>query len=218
MGLSNWGNGIQIKQTWGIGLPSFCFGAGFILYLDMIIFIFGNLYTSKHLAGSGDNLAASALGLRFFRKLFPFTNCFRSSSLSGAMYLLVAPPSVAVMSLDGLDEDGFPVSAEMLLGWVLVLFVLLLRLGPSIYKAPSVLGEYFSYIGPISATTSATVKYAPAMNTPATIGLEVIMATIAPAAILMVFMRSLTHAFLVSSGSEQWLDPIFEMEHYNSRR
>ena len=51
------------------------------------------------------------------------------------MFLLIAPPSVAVVSLDMMDEDAdaFPDSAEMMLGWALVLLVLLFRLGPSEY-------------------------------------------------------------------------------------
>ena len=100
--LSNQGNIIQIKEVWGIGLPTLCFGAGFILYIDMIIFIFGNLSTTPNLMGSS------------------------------ALYLTVAAPSVAVMSLNGLYKKGeFPIAAEMLLGWVLLLFALLIRLGPS---------------------------------------------------------------------------------------
>ena len=48
------------------------------------------------------------------------------------MFLLIAPPSVAVVSLDLMDgaDDAFPDSAEMMLGWVLVLLILLFRLGP----------------------------------------------------------------------------------------
>ena len=102
---SNLGQTARIKQTWGIGLPTICFGAGFVLYFDLVIFIFGKLHENRGMKGSP------------------------------AMFLLIAPPSVAVVSLDMMDEDAdaFPDSAEMMLGWALVLLVLLFRLGPSEY-------------------------------------------------------------------------------------
>merc|ERR1712176_431827 len=114
--LSALGQTAQIEQEWGIALPSFCFGAGFILYLDLLIFIFGKLHKNQGLKGSP------------------------------AMFLLIAPPSVGVIFLDLLDQEGFPDTAKMLLGWVLMIFVLLIRLGPGIYKSPSVLGEYWAYV------------------------------------------------------------------------
>jgi len=185
--LSNQGNIIHIKEVWGIGLPTLCFGAGFILYIDMIIFIFGNLSTSPNLMGSG------------------------------ALYLTVAAPSVAVMSLNGLYPGEFPIAAEMLLGWVLLLFALLIRLGPNIYKAPSVLGEYFSYVGPIAAATSATIEYARSMDTTATTVLELIMVVIATGALLMVTFRFLVHSYFTARNKEEWNDPLFKLEHYNTR-
>lgn len=92
-----------------------CFGAGFILYIDITIFIFGKLHENKGIKGSP------------------------------AMFLLIAPPSVGVVSLD-LFNDGatdFSLFGEMLLGWVFVLLLLLIRLGPHIWRKPSVLGEYW---------------------------------------------------------------------------
>ena len=92
-----------------------CFGAGFILYIDITIFIFGKLHENKGIKGSP------------------------------AMFLLIAPPSVGVISLDLFNEgtDNFSSSGEMLMGWVFVLLLLLIRLGPIIWRKPSVFGEYW---------------------------------------------------------------------------
>jgi len=183
--LSCWGNVLHIKSVWGIGLPTFCFGAGLILYFDLVCFIFKNLHTDRNLMGSG------------------------------ALYLIIALPAAGVHSI--ISEGGFPISAEMLLGWILVVFILLLRLGPKIYGAPTVLGEYWAYISPMSGAAFVTIKYADVMGTPATIVLEVIMLVIANASLLVVLMRSSCYAYWVARGTRQWTDPLFKMEHYNSR-
>jgi hypothetical protein len=51
---------------------------------------------------------------------------------SPGMFLLIAPPSVAVICLDLFNDDSsaFSETAEMLLGWVYVLLILLICLGP----------------------------------------------------------------------------------------
>ena len=94
-----------------------CFGAGFILYLDIVIFIFSRLHVNKGLKGSP------------------------------AMFLLIAPPSVGVVALDLFNGDAsdFSLFGEMLLGWVFVLLQLLIRLGPILVREPDVLGEYWAY-------------------------------------------------------------------------
>jgi hypothetical protein len=92
-----------------------CFGAGFILYIDIVIFIFSKLHVNKGMQGSP------------------------------ALFLLIAPPSVGVVALD-LFNDGasdFSLAGEMLLGWVFMLLMLLFRLGPMIWRCPSVFGEYW---------------------------------------------------------------------------
>lgn len=109
------GQTCDIRDEWGIGLPEMCFGAGFILYIDIVIFIFGKLHENTGMKGSP------------------------------AMFLLIAPPSVGVVALDMLNHGAsdFSQAGEMLLGWVFVLFLLLIRLGPILSKNPSVFGEYW---------------------------------------------------------------------------
>mmetsp|Transcript_5999 Transcript_5999/g.12659 ORF Transcript_5999/g.12659 Transcript_5999/m.12659 type:complete len:213 (-) Transcript_5999:133-771(-) len=185
--LSNLGQTARLEQTWGIGLPTLCFGAGFVLYFDLVIFIFGKLHENRGMKGSP------------------------------AMFLLIAPPSVAVVSLDLMDGDdgAFPDSAEMMLGWALVLLVLLIRLGPSIYKTPSVLGEYWAYVFPLAAAATATIRYAGALNSDATVGLAAVVIVLAIAALLIVLFRMALHIYLVFKGDQQWRDPLFKIEMYH---
>lgn len=75
------------------------------------------------------------------------------------MFLLIAPPSVGVVSLDFLNDlvDGateFSPFSEMLLGWVFVLLLLLIRMCPTIWRSPSVLGEYWAYGASMGAVRS----------------------------------------------------------------
>ena len=76
-----------------------CFGAGFILYVIITIFIFNKLHEIRGIKGSP------------------------------AMFLLIAPPSVGIVSLDMFNDGtpGFSLFGEMLLGWVFMLLLLLIR-------------------------------------------------------------------------------------------
>lgn len=130
------GQTCEIRSQWGIGLPQMCFGAGFILYMDIVVFIFGKLHENKGMKGSP------------------------------AMFLLIAPPSVGVVSLDLLNDgaSNFSQFGEMLLGWVFVLLLLLIRLGPILARNPSVFGEYWvsyqragTFNEPLSATWYVTL-------------------------------------------------------------
>lgn len=180
------GQSYQIKMYWGIGLPQMCFGAGFILYIDVMVFILSNLSTNLGMKGSP------------------------------GMFLLVAPPSVAVVSLDLFNNGAseFSETAEMLLGWVYILLVLLLCMGPRIWKEPSVLGEYWAYVFPVVSATTATIRYATALETSATQALAVIMTLFSISTLLMVCGRMFYHMFKCICGKQQWEDPLFDRQKY----
>lgn len=188
--LATLGQACDIRDEWGIGLPQMCFGAGFILYIDIVIFIFGKLHENMGMKGSP------------------------------AMFLLIAPPSVGVVSLD-LFNDGasdFSQFGEMLLGWVFVLLLLLIRLGPAIWRVPSVLGEYWAYVFPLAAATTATIRYASALGTISTEILAIIMIAISMLSLFLVLGRMTFHMYQCFKGRAQWGDPLFRMEKYHTRQ
>lgn len=181
------GETAKVEEEWGIALPTFCFGAGIILYLDLLIFIFIKLHENQGLKGSP------------------------------AMFLLIAPPSVGVIFLDLLDKDHneFPSSAKMLLGWVLMVLILLLRLGPNIYKAPSVFGEYWAYVFPVTSAAASCIRYADTVESNAAIFLAVMVSVLAIFTLLAVLVRMSVHVYHVAcTPHQQWRDPLFTMEKY----
>lgn len=180
--LANLGQECQIKSEWGIGLPQMCFGAGFILYIYIMIFILSNFPTTRGMKGSP------------------------------ALFLLMAPPSVMVVSLALFNEStsAFSQTAEMLLGWAYLLLMLLSSLGPNIWKMPSVLGEYWAYVFPLASATTATIRYALALQTDAAEVLAVIMTLISTAALVVVFGRMTFHImYQCLVGKQEWKDPLF---------
>ena len=188
--LCNLGVICDIKGEWGIGLPAMCFGAGFMLYIEIVIFIFGKLHENKRMKGSP------------------------------GMFLIIAPPSVGVLSLEFLDDDAsdFSLAGEMLLGWVYVCLLLLFRLGPVIWRTPSVFGEYWAYVFPLASATTATIKYASVLDTRTTEVLALIMVVTACGSLFLVFCRMIFHIYRCLRGQEEWGDPLFDQEKYATRR
>jgi len=165
-----------------------CFGAGFVLYIGIVIFIFGNLHEPG--------------GMRE----------------SPAMFLLIGPPSAGVVSLDLMNDTAsdFSQLGEMLLGWVFLLLFLLFRLGPTLWRTPSIFGEYWAYVFPLAAATTATVRYATALNTTSTEMLAVIMIVVAVISLLLVLGRMTFHMYQCLKGQGQWRDSLFHVEKYNT--
>ena len=180
--LANFGQECQIKSEWGFGLPQMCFGAGFMLYIYIMLFILGNFPTTQGMKGSP------------------------------ALFLLIAPPSVMVVGLDLFNDSTstFSETAEMLLGWVFLLLVLLSSLGPNIWKMPSVLGEYWAYVFPLASATTATIRYAASIQTDAAEVLAVIMTLFSTAALVVVFGRMTFHMYQCLVGKQEWKDPLFD--------
>lgn len=188
--LATLGQMCRIREEWGIGLPQMCFGAGFILYIDIVIFIFGKLHDNRGMKGSP------------------------------AMFLLIVPPSVGVVNLD-LFNDGasdFSPFGEMLLGWVYVILLLLISHGPNLWRSPSVLGEYWAYVFPLAASTTATIRYASALQTKSTEVLAITMIVMAILSLLLVLGRETFHMYRCFKREDQWKDPLFHMEKYSTKK
>mmetsp|Transcript_497 Transcript_497/g.778 ORF Transcript_497/g.778 Transcript_497/m.778 type:complete len:98 (+) Transcript_497:2-295(+) len=91
-------------------------------------------------------------------------------------------------------------------------------MSPTIWKNPSVLGEYWAYVFPLAAATTATIRYASALNTVATEVLAVIMIVMAISSLLLVFGRVTFHVYKCIRRKAQWKDPLFRREKYSTRR
>jgi tellurite resistance protein TehA-like permease len=171
----------QVKEQWGLGLPAFCFGIGSFFYIMVVISLFQGVHAD----------AQKVKG-------------------SPAFALLIAPPATAIIALDALDGDPatFNVAAEMLLGWCLILFLLLLKIGPTITKNPPSLGAYWAYIFPTSALAGATIRYATVLNTRQSEGLAAFFMGFATLAACIVLARMSLHMYLVLTTNEQWGDPL----------
>jgi tellurite resistance protein TehA-like permease len=167
----------EIEQDWGLALPSFCFGAGTMLYIIVVIVLFHRSKFDRH---------------------------------SPALFLLIAPPSVAVIALDKFDEDNteFSVAAEFVLGWCLVVVLLLFRLGQNIIMRPPVLGAYWAYVFPLSGLASATIRYARTLESIASEVMATVFLVVAVLALVIVLCRLCIHSYVVLRGRDEWADPL----------
>lgn len=129
---------------------------------------------------------------------------------SPSLFLLIAPPSVAAVAIDLFDgdPDTFSTVASIVIGWCLVVFLFLCKIGPEIIKQPSVLGLYWAYVFPLSSLASTLVKYAKAERTKASEILAVFFVCLAVLALAVVFLRMTYHQYLCLRGKTQWGDPL----------
>jgi tellurite resistance protein TehA-like permease len=171
------GQKAEIEQDWGLALPSFCFGAGAMFYIIVVIVLFN--------------------GSRFERG-------------NPALFLLCAPPSVAVTVLDNFEGDPteFSQAAEFVLGWCLVVVLLLIRMGPTICMRPPILGVYWTYVFPLSGLASAMIQYATKQKSTASEVMATVFLAVAALVQLIVFCRSCMHSYAVLRGREEWSDPL----------
>ena len=71
---------------------------------------------------------------------------------------------------------------------------------------------------PLAAATTATARYASALNTAATEVLAMIMVAFAIVSIFLVSGRMSYHMHRCFRGLEYWNDPLFDLEKYDTRR
>lgn len=178
---------LDIEDAWGVPLPTWCLGFGNMLYLMVAISVFNALHYAPKAKGSP------------------------------ALFLLIAPPSAAVVALDLLDgdPDSFSFTAKMLLGWCMGLFLLLVRIGPKIWQAPPSLGAYWAYVFPLSALATALIRCAVVADTTGAKILALIFMAIAILATAAVWIRMMVHAYRVFAGYTEWGDPLLSKAHLN---
>jgi tellurite resistance protein TehA-like permease len=182
--LANLGAQTNIEAEWGIALPTFCFGFGLMLYFMVAIAIFNAIHFAPQAKGSP------------------------------ALFLLIAPPSIGVVATDLIiaQEGEFPIMSQLLLGWCLGLFMLLIRIGPKILKPPPALGAYWAYVFPMSALATALIRYAIIETTRTTEVLALTFVVFAVIALVVVFIRTSIHEFQVFSGNAEWGDPLLSRD------
>lgn len=131
-----------------------------------------------------------------------------------ALFLIIAPPSVAVVALDLFDDDGqeFSLAASLVLGWCLVVVLLLFRLGPTIAKKPPSLGTYWAYVFPLSGLATAILQYANTQQSYAANVMAIIFLCLAVLALAIVCLRFLIHSCSVMLGRDYWADPLLLQE------
>jgi tellurite resistance protein TehA-like permease len=133
---------------------------------------------------------------------------------SPALFLLIAPPSVAAIAIDGLDKEvgDFSVLAQVFLGWALVLMLMLIRLCPRIADKPASLGIYWAYVFPLASLAAACLRYASMTGTMATEIIAAIAMVLATTALFVVVVRLVYHSFLCLQSKARWGDPLLGID------
>mmetsp|Transcript_2190 Transcript_2190/g.3164 ORF Transcript_2190/g.3164 Transcript_2190/m.3164 type:complete len:393 (+) Transcript_2190:106-1284(+) len=174
------GNDIDIDTNWGISISSFCFGIGCFMYVVILVNIFNGL--SNDIQNKG----------------------------SPALTLLIAPPSVASIAIDGFagNSDESNVIAQMALGWSLMVFTILIRLSPRLAAMPTELGTYWAYVFPMASLSSACLNYTIAANSGVSQILAIISIVLATLALCIVFSRLVYHILLCWQHKARWGDSL----------
>ena len=192
--LATLGTPAKIENDWGLAIPQFCLGIAFVFYLMVVFSIFNSLHQ--------------------------FREVFRGSP---SLTLLLAPPSVAVAALDNLysiiETREFSPFASAVLGWAMVVFILLWKIGPKIINKPTVLGEYWAYVFPLAAFANAWLRYAAVTGTKSAECVGLFLLAFATLALVLVIARMAYHSYHCFTGKANWGDPLLlvESSHHPAR-
>jgi len=180
--LSVLGEQTDIRSSVGLNLPTFCFGVGTMFYAIVVFSIFNGLHRS------------------------------RDEMSSPALFMLLAPPSLAGIALDLMDGDPetFSDGASMLLGWSLIIFVLVIKTAPSVTRMDRTIGTYWAYVFPLSSLATLTIQCAGAERSVSSRVMAIFFMCLATLAVAVVLAHMCWHQILVMRGKERWVDPMFE--------
>jgi len=165
-----------------VALPSFCFGAGMIFYAIIANSIFTTIHKTPKARGAP------------------------------ALFLLIAPPSVAIVSMDVIVdmENRVNLFSETMFGFCLILLAVLYRLGPRITPPPPLPGFYWPYVFPLSALGTASIRLAYQESSAAMECLSTVLIMQAFSSFVLVTGRMLWHMKEVTEGKAVWLDPVLK--------
>jgi hypothetical protein len=85
------------------------------------------------------------------------------------------------------------------------------RAGRALVRTPTVLGEYWAYVFPLTAVAIATVRYAADEGSVPAAVLAWAEVCIALLALCIVFARMSWHHLMVLRGKETWNDPLLQL-------
>lgn len=169
----------------------------------------------------GIDLPTFCLGIGGIQFIMVFGNVWNGwhRHNSPALLLLLAPPSVAVLAVNGYGEnDEFSLTSLAILGWAIGFAIFLMRYARSLTKNSSELGTYFAYVYPLAALSSAILQYSLVEQTMATKILATISMTLATIAILCVFFRMIYQMVLCFYYKSHWGDPLLGIVPSNRKR
>jgi len=175
--LSAAGTPADIDSAGGLPLREMCFGIGTFFAVFTYPFILSGIYGGRTQAGTP------------------------------ASFLIIAPPSVAGISVVGIN-GGYHELAGALLGCVVFLFLLLVRMGPKILAPPRLLGVNWAYIFPQAAMSILAIKTAEHVKSTAMNMVALILSSVATLVILIVAGRLCVHSWQVFRGNDVWQDPL----------
>lgn len=164
---------------------------------------------------TGINLPPMLFGVGCFFAGLIYSNIFQrvhAATVIGqghpAMFLTLAPLSVASIAYAELNGGAFGNGSCGLLGLALVLFAFLMRSWPNLLKKPAVLGLYWAYVFPLCALASACIAHAQTMQSGGARALAWISVSIACIGFVIVFARMTFHWVQVWQGKESWGEPL----------
>lgn len=181
--LSGLGSAVNLDEAWHLPLPSWAFGAGVASYTLVVIGVFLSIASAPTEKGQP------------------------------ALFLLVAPSSVASIALVPLNGGVFGPASSAIFGYNLLMVMVLLRLSPQFATKPVLLGTYWAYVFPLAALAASSVRYATigrptGTETAPAEALAWVLVSVASLTLLSVFLRMLWHEMQVMRGHERWDDPI----------
>ena len=175
----------KLGEAWHLPFEAWTFGVGVAMYVLVVVAVFLGIHNDPGSKGQP------------------------------ALFLLIAPSSVASLVLAGFNGGVFGTASSAVLGYNFLLLVVLVRLGPQLCTAPVLFGTYWAYVFPLAALATSTVKLAADGQSS---GVEYdeapsqVLAWIcvagATAMIAIVFARMSWHAVQVRRGKAEWKDPI----------
>ena len=181
--LSALGSAVNLEDAWHLPLPSWVFGAGVATYSLVVVGVFMSIASAPTEKGQP------------------------------ALFLLVAPPSVAATALVPLNGGVYGAASSAIFGYNLLIVMVLLRLSPQFARKPVLLGTYWAYVFPLAALAASSVRYATigrpsGTETAPAEALAWVLVGVASLMLLSVFLRMLWHQVQVMRGHERWDDPV----------
>ena len=181
--LSSLGSAVNLDGAWHLPLPLWVFGAGVAMYVLVVIGVFMSIASTPTEKGQP------------------------------ALFLLVAPSSVASIALVPLNGGVFGPASSAIFGYNLLIVMVLLRLSPQFATKPVLLGTYWAYVFPLAALAASSVRYATigrpsGTETAPAEAIAWVLVSVASLMLLSVFLRMLWHQVQVMRGHERWDDPI----------